>query len=265
MVLLCALCVFPIGLSAQTLGGVRPQMTAPRAHGALTAFRTTLDLSHLNGSEADERFNWEADLRVDVDLMDVGAVRANLFAGVETVIGAELRDVDPNQSNYVVDLSLFARLPRGEIGGTFHHVSRHLGDRPDQGSVSWNMVGVSYADRFTVGPVRVAAGVRAMGTIERANVDYTAQFEWFGDLEIPLNRHVSVVGLAEGVMVPVELEILMRNTQRGGSASGGVRFPTDVGAIDLYAGWEQRIDAGQFTRDNTRWFRLGLRLRAPVP
>ena len=35
-----------------------------------------------------------------------------------------------------------------------------------------------------------------------------------------------------------------------------------VGAVDLLAGWEQRIDAGQFTRDTPRWFRLGVRLTA---
>ena len=247
------------------MGGVRPQATAEPTRGVLTAFRTTLDLSALTGSEADRRFNWDTDLRLDVDLFDVGVARANLLANFETIIGGELRDVDPNQNNYVVDLSVFVRLPRGEIGGTFHHVSRHLGDRADQGSVSWNMVGVSYGDRFAVGPVRVAAGARAMGTVERANVDYTAQFEWYGDVEVPITSRAAVIGTAEGVIVPVERRMLMRTTRRGGLALGGVRFPTGVGAIDLYAGWEQRIDAGQFTRNTTRWYRFGLRLRAPLP
>lgn len=262
---LCTLCTLPVGLSAQTVGGVRPQPTAPRAPGVLTQFRTTLDLSALAGADADSRFNWDADVRLDIDLFDVGVARANLLAGFETIIGGELRDVDPNQNNYVVDLSLFVRLPRGEIGGTFHHVSRHLGDRADQGSVSWNMVGVSYGDRFTIGPVRVAAGARAMGTVERASVDYTAQFDWFGDVEVPLARRVSAIAAAEGVIAPVDRTLFRRTTRRGGLVLGGVRFPTGAGAIDLYAAWEQRIDAGQFTRDTARWFRLGLRLRAPLP
>ena len=264
-VVLCALCALPSGLSAQTLGGTRPQMTAPRERGVLTAFRTTLDLSRLVGSGADGRFNWDADLRLDVDLFDVGAVRGNLLANLETIIGSELREIDPNQNNYVVDFALFVRLPRGEIAGTFHHVSRHLGDRADQGSVSWNMAGVSYGDRFTIGPLRVEAGGRAMATVERANVDYAAQFEWFGDFELPLNPRISIIGAFEGVVVPVELDMLMRTTRRGGRATGGVRFPTGVGSVDLYAGWEKRIDAGQFTRETPRWFQLGLRLRAPMP
>ena len=263
-VFVCALCLLPTGLSAQTLGGVRPETTASPTPGVLTAFRTTLDLSALTGADADSRFNWDADVRLDVDLFDVGVVRGNLLANFETIIGGELRDVDPNQNNYVVDLSVFFRLPRGEIGGTFHHVSRHLVDRADQGSVSWNMVGVSYGDRFSLGSVQVAAGGRAMGTVERANVDYTAQFEWYGDVEVPLTPRVSAIGTGEGVIAPVDRRMLMRTTRRGGLVLGGVRFPTGVGAIDLYAGWEQRIDAGQFTRDTTRWFRFGLRLKAPL-
>ena len=126
------------------------------------------------------------------------------------------------------------------------------------------MVGVSYGDRFTVGPLRVAAGVRAMGTIQRAGVDYTAQLEWFGDLELPITPRVSVAGAAEWDIVPVDRQMLGRTTRHGGLAFGGVRFPTRAGAIDLYAGWERRIDAGQFSREAARWFRLGLRLRTPV-
>ena len=38
-----------------------------------------------------------------------------------------------------------------------------------------------------------------------------------------------------------------------------------AGAVDLYAGWEQRIDAGQFTRDTTRWMQAGVRMTVPAP
>ena len=265
VVLVCTVCSFPRVVSAQTLGGTRPQLADPAAQGALTAFRTALDITTFSGSDADARYNWDVDLLLDADLFDVGFVRGNLLANLETIVGSEFRNVDPNQNNYVVDFSILVRLPRGEIGTTFHHVSRHLSDRPDQGSVSWNMIGVSYADRFDIGPLRVDAGVRGLGTVERAGVDYTAQFEWHSTFELDVTRRVSIIAGGDGVIVPVESEVFMRTTRRGGLMSAGLRFPTPAGAVDLFIGWEQRIDAGQFSHDTVRWMQVGVRLSAAVP
>ncbi|MCE2543285.1 MAG: hypothetical protein J4F30_07615 [Acidobacteria bacterium] len=264
-VVLCAVIWSAAPAGAQTLGGVRPVPHAPPARGVLTAWHTTLDAVHLAGSDAGPRFDWDIDFRFDADLIDLGFVRANVLAQVETIVGSELRDVDPNQNNYTADFTLFFRLPRGELGAMFHHVSRHLADRADQGSISWNMVGVSYDERFTVGPARVDAGVRAMGTTERAGVDYTAQVEWYGALELPLNPRLAIIGMADGVVAPVERGMFGRGARRGGRLAGGVRIPSAAGAVDLYAGWEQRIDAGQFTRETTRWLQAGVRMTVPAP
>ena len=263
--LLCALVWHAAPAAAQTVGGVRPQAQAPPARGVLTAWRTTLDAAHLAGGDAGPRFDWDVDFRFDADLFDLGFMRANVLAQVETIVGSELRDVDPNQNNYTADVTLFFRLPRGELGAMFHHVSRHLADRADRGSVSWNMAGVSYGDRFAVGPARLAAGVRAMAATERAGVDYTAQIEWYGALELPLNPRLALIGAADGVVAPVEREMFGRGARRGGRLSGGVRLPAAAGAVDLYAGWEQRIDAGQFARDTTRWMQAGVRVTVPAP
>ena len=106
------------------------------------------------------------------------------------------------------------------------------------------------------------AAARALGTIERANVDYAAQLELHAAAELPLNPRLSLVAAATGVVVPVERAQLDRATRRGGRLLAGVRLSAGVGAVDVLAGWEQRIDAGQFTRDTPRWFHLGVRLTA---
>ena len=129
----------PVAASAQVLGGPRPQATAPRATGLLPRFLTTVDVTHLSGTDADNQFNWDTDLAVDLDVVDVGFLRANIFANVETMVGSERRGVDPNQSGYRLDVTVFFRLPRGELASTFHHVSRHLSDRATTESVSWNL------------------------------------------------------------------------------------------------------------------------------
>ena len=264
-ILLCTLFWCPSAAAAQTLGGIRPQATAPSQRGVLTRFRSALDIRHLNGSSADARFDWDLDLSVDADLFDLGIVRGNLFGNFETIIGRELRDIDPNQTNYLTDISFFVRLPRGELGAMFHHVSRHLSDRADRGSISWNMVGVSYGDRFTIGALQVDAGGRGMGTVERAGVDYLAQFEWYANLALPLNPRTSVIAATEGVVAPVDAGMFSRETRTGGRLLGGLRFVTGAGAVDLFLAWEKRIDADAFTRETGRWIQFGIRLSASAP
>ena len=93
LLLILTFCLSPTVVTTQTLGGVRPQTTAPRKSGVLTAFRAALDISHLSGVAADNRYNWDADLLLDADLFDVGMFRGNLLANLETIVGSELRDL----------------------------------------------------------------------------------------------------------------------------------------------------------------------------
>jgi hypothetical protein len=86
-----------------------------RESAALTRLRTVLDNKHLNSADADKQFNWDADVSIDVDVFDVRFFRGNLFVNVETIIGDEFRTADLNQSDYVADLSVSVRLPRGRI------------------------------------------------------------------------------------------------------------------------------------------------------
>ena len=64
-------------------------------------------------------------------------------------------------------------------------------------------------------------------------------------VELPVGSRLAIIGAADGALAPVEREMFGRGARRGGRLSGGVRFPSAAGAVDLYAGWEQRIDAGQ--------------------
>ena len=84
-------------------------------------------------------------------------------------------------------------------------------------------------------------------------------------MELPLNARLAIIGAADGVVAPVEREMFERGARRGGRLSGGVRIPSAAGAVDLYAGWEQRMDAGQFTRETTRWMQAGVRMTVPAP
>ena len=250
---------------AQVLGGIRPQTTAPRTLGFLTGFRTVLDGKHLNGVDADDRFNWDADISIDVDVFDLGLIRGNMFINVETIIGTELRSIDLNQDNYISDLSVFVRLPRGELMTTFHHVSRHMVDRPGVRSVSWNMLGVGYGHRFTLGHLDVDAGGRAMRTIKGWSVDYTSQFGGYLKLVRPISDRLSLIGSGDGVAVTLDPLKARGGHKRGGRLEGGLRIATGVTAFDLFVAREQRIDATSQLRELTRWTQFGFRLSTPIP
>ena len=265
VLVVCILLATASSASPQTLGVFRPQATVSRQQGGLTGFRTSLDIKHLNGSNADRPFNWDLDVSLDLDLLDLGIIRGNLFGNFETIIGGELRGVDPNQSNYIVDTSLFIRLPRGELATTFHHVSRHQIDRPDIGSISWNMVGISYGDQLTIGRVKLDVGARAMGTIQRAGVDYRGQFETYLKLLRVINQKLSFIASVDSVIVPVEATIFGRNVQQGGRIEGGLRLRSKVGSFDMFVAWEQRIDASALRHQKVRWTQFGFRLNSLLP
>ena len=254
----------PFTASAQALGGPRPRTTAPRAFGFLTAFRTAIDIRHLNGVDADTRFNWDADVSFDMDVVDAGLFRGNLFIDVETIVGSEFRGVDPNQNNYIADVSVFVRLPHGELSTTYHHVSRHLSDRATEGSISWNMFGVGYGDRITMGRFELDAGLRALWTVERVGVDYDAEYTGYASLMRTLDERFALFGSADGVFVQVAPRRFNRSEQKGGRVGGGLRIVTGVAAVDLFVAREQRIDA-RCLRERTRWTQFGIRVTTPIP
>jgi hypothetical protein len=231
----------------------------------LTRFQTTFDVAHLAGDDADRRFNWDVDTAIDVDLVDVGFLRGSVFVGVETIVGSEHRGVDPNQAGYTLEASAFLRLPRGELATTFHHVSRHLADRATTDSVSWNMAGVSYGDRFSLGSFGVEAGGRGMRLTGRNGVDYDGQFDGYVNAARSISDGMAVIASAEGVIVPIDRGKFGRDTQRGGRLEAGLRVLTATTAVDVFVAWEQRIDPMFTVSDTSRWTQVGFRLAAPVP
>ncbi len=247
---------------AQTSGGPRPAGLVPRSVGFLTAYRLHLNAIRTTGN-GDRSFAWDSDIGADLDLFDLGFVRGNLFVNIESILGDERRAIDPNQNNYTIDTTVFVRLPRGALGVTFHHISRHLADRENKGAVAWNMAGLTYADRFRFGPVQLDASGAAYARVLRAGVDYESEFNARVRLAFPADSRVSLIldldGTAVGVRPDVERNLHPRPMQHGHRFESGLRIRGRAGTAELVFGRERRIDAHPFERRPIKWNRFGFR------
>lgn len=259
IIIIAVWCSFgAVPVVAQTSGGARPAGLAEPSVGFLTAYRL-----HLNGirttNNGDQSFAWDTDIGADLDVFDLEIVRGNVFTSFESIVGDERRAVDPNQNNYTIDLSVFVRLPRGEFGTTFHHVSRHLSDRQNPASVAWNMLGVSYSDLVRIGGFEIGLGSRVLRTVERSGADYETEYTGSIRLLRAIHDRVAIIVDVDGTAVSVDADVYGRGRQYGGRLEGGLRFRGGVGAAEVFIGSERRIDADPFDRRPIRWMQMGFR------
>ena len=96
----------------------------------------------------DQRFSWDTYFGGDVDFLDYVVGRLSGLADYHAVLGDEYRPFDPNQAYYTLEVSSSYRIGETEIAGVFHHVSRHLSDRPKQLAIAWNVAGRGVLRRF---------------------------------------------------------------------------------------------------------------------
>ena len=244
--------------TAQVIGGPRPVQTADRELGFLTRYHVHTQAAGLAGI-GEEQFGWDTDLGVDMDVFDLLFARGNVFFNLETGVGGERRAIDPTQTNYTMDLSVFTRLPRGEFGVTFHHISRHRADREHPGSPSWNMLGLSYGDRMRFGTFDVELMGRWLGTIASSEVDYEQEANAYLRVLRPLTGRISLIGELDGSAVLTDESMFGREHLYGGAAHLGLRFRGAAGAGEILIGRERRIDPDIFVRRPIRWTRWEFR------
>jgi hypothetical protein len=194
-------------------------------------------------SNPDKRFSWEAHFGGDLDLVDYVVGRANVLIDYEVLLGNELRIFDANQGNYTLEVSSSVRAAGTELAGVFRHVSRHLSDRTKQRAIAWNVAGVRALRRFEPRGTTIDVLAGAGRVVQRADVDYS----WTGNADVvarrPLNARVGLFAHALGEVVGVDPAVAGRRTQHDGRLEGGVRLEGRAGAVELFAGYERRIDA----------------------
>jgi hypothetical protein len=245
---------------------VRAQATTPAVADAPASpeFLTRYDF-HLAAAAVNSGvtpFSWETHFGGAVDLADYVVGRTSIVADYEAVLGDEFRKFDPNQGNYILEASTSGRVAETgtEIAGVFHHESRHLSDRPKRFAVAWNIVGGRVLQRFAVEKTTIDVVATAGKIVQNSYVDYT----WNGELDLlvrrPITSRYGVFAHAWGDGFLVDQTVYGRGTQAGGLVEIGLRINGRAGAVELFAGAEQRVDANPIDLMSRRWALAGFRL-----
>lgn len=211
---------------------------------------------HLSSDDA--RFVWDTNFGGDMDLVDYGRGRTTFTVNYEAVLGEQFRRFDPNQGNYLLDVSSSVRTHGYEVAGVLHHTSRHLSDRFKRTPVDWNMVGLTAGRDLHRGAAQVRAHGNLLGVILKSSVDYNWEANGGVHVRVPVHARVSAISDGNVRLVGVDGS-RGRGTQTGARVEAGLRFEGERGAVELVVAGERRLDADPLEMSAMSWFSAGFR------
>jgi len=263
LVVALALALSAVSAGAQTLPSLQaPDPPREPTVAFLPRFDFRVSMEHLFSEEA--RYVWDANFGGDIDLVAVGRTRVTFVANYQTILGSEFRAFDPNQGNYILEGSVSARAGAIEVAGVFHHVSRHLSDRPKRFPVDWNMVGGRIRGGGRHERVAYEARADLRGVIQHTFVDYRWELDTEATAHVALRPRVGLMATGAWRVLGVD-DSRGRDTQQGFRGEGGVRLAGGNATLDLFVAAEQRVDAYQLEFSTVRWLTAGFRISSLGP
>lgn len=209
----------------------------------------------------DPKFSWDTHFGGAIDVIDYGVGRLGIRVDYQAILGDELRPFDPNQGNYTLEGNASARLgDNTELVLIFHHVSRHLSDRPKLEAIAWNVAGGRVLQRVAINGFTIDADLEAGAVIQHSSVDY----RWYGDAELsigrPITTRVSAFVKGSAQLYGVDETINHRGTQVSALGEAGLRIGGHGGALEVFAGAERRLDAYPVALGSQQWVLAGFRV-----
>src|SRR5215470_3555029 len=139
--------------------GPQPLVGPDPEFGFLSRYDFQLEINVLSGNDGRE-FRWDSHFGGEFDLINYLKGRLSIVADYEAVLGSELRPFDPNQGIYILEPSASWFVGNNEFAFSFHHVSRHLSDRPKNFAIAYNAAEGRYLRKFVL-PHDATVAVRA--------------------------------------------------------------------------------------------------------
>jgi hypothetical protein len=224
----------------------------------MTRFDFDIVANALSGD--DPHFSWDTHWAADFDLVDYVYGRLTFEGEYQAILGNEFRPFDPYQGNYYLSAAASYRHGPGEYALIFHHVSRHLSDRPKRDPIAMNAWIVRMLTRRKWRDATIDVTGNIGPVVARVWLDYT----WLGNVDVVMRRPITpVVGFFArgfGATYGVDEDVAGRGQQWGARLEAGVRFSGRGGRLDLFGGFERMIDADPLDRMTRQWALAGLRL-----
>jgi hypothetical protein len=240
-----------------------PSDAQPSAVEFFSRFDSAFTFERFSATE-DERFVWSGNIGIDVDVVDYGVGRTAIVGNYVVVMGREFRPFDPNQGDYILEASTSARTGAFELAAVFHHVSRHLSDRPKRRSVDWNMVGGRISKDVVIGRTALHGRADIRGVLRGGLVDYRWELDTKVAARVSLSPRVAAITRG-GVRVLGVTGDANRGTQYGYRGEGGLSYEGRGATVDLFIAAERRIDPYQLELSTATWLTTGFRISGIGP
>jgi hypothetical protein len=244
--------------------GPQPLDGPDSSFGFFSRYDFQLAANVLSGDDG-RQFRWDTHFGGEFDIFNYVKGRATIVTDYEAVLGSELRPFDPNQGIYILEPAASWFVGRNEVAFVFHHVSRHLSDRPKTYSIAYNIIEGRYLRKFepansTSVAVRTSVGKLA----QHSQVDYTWTMDWDVTVRHPMNPHLEVYGRTTGEMFGIDPAVRATpgrdGVQHTTRLEAGTRIAGKKADLELFVGAEHRLDASAIDFVPVSWAIAGFRI-----
>ena len=262
--LACAfVCVFRVAPASAQQSGPQPLDGPADSFGFFPRYDFQLEANVLSGNDG-KQFRWDTHFGGEFDVMNYVKGRLTVVTDYEAVLGSELRPFDPNQGNYILEPAASWFFGKNEVAFVFHHVSRHLSDRPKTYEIAMNILEGRYLRKFELAN-KTSVSVRAgAGTLaQHSQVDYTWTIDWDVMAKHTMNPHVELYGRTTGEMFGIDPLVRLtpgRGTQHTTRVEVGTRLTGTKADLELFLGAEHRLDASPIDFVPVSWAIAGFRI-----
>lgn len=218
----------------------------------------------IGGDRTPDLFRWDAHFGGEMDVFNYVKGRVTVVTDYEAVMGSELRPFDPVQGNYVLEPAASWFVGKNEFAFVFHHVSRHLSDRPKRYAIAFNIAEGRYLRKFNVNGTTVGVRASAGRITQHSDVDYTWAADWDVMVVRPVNPYLQWYGRSTGEMYGTDPAAIQGRTgvQNTFRLEVGPRLIGKKADFEFYGGFERRLDAYalDYFRPVSNWGILGFRI-----
>jgi hypothetical protein len=260
-ILIVACLIAGAGAAMAQQPGPQPLVGPDPQFGFLTRYDLQLGINVLSGNDGRD-FRWDSHFGGEFDLINYVKGRATMVADYEAVLGSEFRPFDPNQGIYILEPAVSWFVGDNELSFVFHHVSRHLSDRPKTYAIAYNAALGRYLRKFIL-PDHTSLAVRASAgkVTQKSTVDYTWTIDWDVVARHPMNPYLELYARSTGEVFGVHpVGIPLRGTQYSTRLELGTRVIGRKADLELFLGAERRLDASAIEFLPVSWAIAGFRV-----